>query len=93
MFVIVAVVDSKTGLLKKSPDIISRGFVYLKESQELLRFARTIIKKTIEEVTTKKAAHQIDVDHLKQTVTDTIGRFLLQKTAKRPVVIPVILSV
>ena len=93
MFVIVAVIDGASGQLRKSPDIISRGFVYLKESQELLRHARTIIKKTIEDVTTRQGPNGIDVDHLKQTVTDTIGRFLLQKTAKRPVVIPVILSV
>jgi ribonuclease J len=92
MFVIVAVVDGATGQLRKSPDIISRGFVYLKESQELLRHARTIIKKTIEDVTTKQHPNGIDVDYLKQTVTDTVTRFLLQKTAKRPVVIPVILS-
>lgn len=93
MFVIVAVIDGASGQLRKSPDIISRGFVYLKESQELLRHARTIIKKTIEDVTTKQSQNGIDVDHLKQTVTDTVGRFLLQKTAKRPVVIPVILSI
>ncbi len=92
MFVIVAVVDGATGQLRKSPDIISRGFVYLKESQELLRHARTIIKKTIEDITTKQHPNGIDVDYLKQTVTDTVTRFLLQKTAKRPVVIPVILS-
>jgi len=93
MFVIVAVIDGASGQLRKSPDIISRGFVYLKESQELLRHARTIIKKTIEDVTMKQGPNGIDVDHLKQTVTDTVGRFLLQKTAKRPVVIPVILSI
>lgn len=93
MFVIVAVIDGASGQLRKSPDIISRGFVYLKESQELLRHARTIIKKTIEDVTMRQSANGIDVDHLKQTVTDTVGRFLLQKTAKRPVVIPVILSI
>src|SRR3989344_1202360 len=45
MFVIIALVDQKTGKLKKSPDLISRGFVYLKENQELLRQVRIIIKK------------------------------------------------
>ena len=93
MFVIVAVVDSATGLLRKSPDIISRGFVYLKESQDLLRTSRTIIKRTIEEVTTRNAMNDIDGDYLKQLVTETVTRFLMQKTAKRPVVIPVILAV
>jgi ribonuclease J len=45
MFVLVATLDSKTGKLRKSPDIISRGFVYLKTSQDLLKEARNIIKK------------------------------------------------
>jgi ribonuclease J len=93
MFVIVAVIDGATGQLRKSPDIISRGFVYLKESQDLLRYARIIIKNTVEEITTRQSKNGIDVDNLKQTVTDTVSRFLLQKTAKRPVVIPVILSI
>src|SRR3989338_575483 len=51
MFVIIASINSSTGKLKKSPDIISRGFVYLRESQDLLHQARIIIKKTVEETT------------------------------------------
>jgi len=47
MFVIIAIIDIKTGKVRKSPDIISRGFVYLKESQELLRHIRTMTKKVI----------------------------------------------
>jgi len=91
MFVIIASVDSSTGKLKKSPDIISRGFVYLRENQELLRQARIIIKKTIEDSTAGQ--HPINFDHTKDVVTDNLSRFLFQKTAKRPLVIPVILGV
>jgi ribonuclease J len=90
MFVIIAVVDSKTGKLKKSPDLISRGFVYLKESQELLRNARILIKKTIEDTTI--GSNPIDLDYAKSNVTEVLTKFLLQKTQKRPVVIPVILE-
>ncbi len=93
MFVFVVVVDSQTGTLKKSPDIISRGFVYLKESQDLLRTARTIIKKCVEDITTNQPLHTIDGDQLKHAVAETMSRFLMQKTAKHPVVIPVILAV
>src|SRR3989344_4809054 len=53
MFVIIALIDQKTGKLKKSPDLISRGFVYLKENQELLRQVRIIIKKSVEDTTAK----------------------------------------
>ncbi|MFA6257339.1 MAG: ribonuclease J [Candidatus Paceibacterota bacterium] len=91
MFVIIALVDQKTGKLKKSPDLISRGFVYLKENQELLRQVRILIKKSIEDATVKM--HPVDFDFIKSGLGENVSKFLFQKTAKRPVVIPVILSV
>lgn len=92
MFVIVTAIDMHTGTLRKSPDIISRGFVYLKESQELLRESRDIIKQTIE-ARVAKDGKMLDMDDLKQDVADSVSKYLLQKTQKRPVVIPVILSI
>ena len=91
MFIIVASLNMKTGKLKKSPDLISRGFVYLRESQELLNHARNIIKQTIE--TSTKGMNPINFDYIKGQVTDAVCAHLFQKTAKRPVVIPVILGV
>ena len=90
MFVIIALVD-QNGKLKKSPDLISRGFVYLKENQELLRQVRIIIKKSVEEATAKM--NPIDFDFIKSTLGESVSKFLYQKTAKRPLVIPVVLSV
>jgi ribonuclease J len=91
MFVIIASINSSTGKLKKSPDIISRGFVYLRESQDLLHQTRIIIKKTVEETTV--GMHPINFDYVKEQLTDAVSRFLFQKTAKRPIVIPVLLGV
>jgi ribonuclease J len=88
MFVIIAVIDQNTGKLKKSPDLISRGFVYLKENQELLRQVRMLIKKSVEE----RAANSIDLDYIKNNLGETISKYLYQKTGKRPLVIPVVLS-
>lgn len=90
MFVIIATVDARTGILRKSPDIISRGFVYLKESQELLRHTRTLIKRIVE--TAYKNPGSVNVDAVKNNIAEQVGKYLLQKTAKRPLVIPVILS-
>jgi len=90
MFVIIASVSISSGRLKKSPDIISRGFVYLRESQDLLQQTRLIIKKTVEDITV--GMRPIDFELVKDRVTDTISKFLLQKTAKRPIVIPVIIG-
>lgn len=91
IFMIVASINTKTGRLKKSPDIISRGFVYLRESQDLLQEARNIIKRTIERNIQGKS--QIDFELLKKIVSDELSKFLFQQTAKEPLVIPVILGV
>jgi ribonuclease J len=91
MFVIIASINTMTGKLKKSPDIISRGFVYLRESQELLVETRHIIKKTIE--TNAAGMKPIDFDYIKGAVTDAVSKYLFQKTAKKPMVIPVIIGI
>ncbi len=91
IFMIVASINTKTGRLKKSPDIISRGFVYLRESQDLLQEARNIIKRLIEKNIQGKS--QIDFEYLKKIVADEISKYLFQQTAKEPLVIPVILGV
>lgn len=91
IFVIVMTVNLTTGKVIKSPDVISRGFVYLRESQDLLRQARFLAKKTVEDMTA--GTKQIDFDYIKDHVTDAVARLLFQETAKRPIVIPVILSV
>ncbi len=91
IFLVVAVVNTSVGKLHKSPDIISRGFVYLRESQDLLQQARYIVKKTIEDAAVNM--HPINFDYLKEIVTDNLTRFLFQQTAKRPIVIPVLLGV
>ena len=91
IFLIVVSINTRTGKLKKSPDIISRGFVYLRESQDLLSHARMIIKKSVEDTT--QGMNPINFDFVKSNLADDVGRFLFQKTAKKPIVIPVILGV
>ncbi|MFH0755569.1 MAG: ribonuclease J [bacterium] len=90
MFVIIVNINMSTGKLKKSPDIISRGFVYLKESQDLLKKTRAIIKKTVEE---GAVGNPINFDILKGAISDNISRYLFQETAKKPMVIPVVIGV
>lgn len=91
IFIIFGILNAQTGKLKKSPDIISRGFVYLRESQDLLHEVRLLIKDTVEKST--RGQNPINLDFVKDTVTDTVSRFLMQKTAKRPMVIPVLLTI
>lgn len=91
MFVIIATVNSKTGKLRKSPDIISRGFVYLRENQQLLSEARVLIKRTVEKQTERM--NPIDLELVKDDLTDVVSGFLLQKTQKNPMVIPVLIGI
>ncbi|MCK9345097.1 MAG: ribonuclease J [Candidatus Pacebacteria bacterium] len=91
IFVVITTLDVATGKVTKSPDVISRGFVYLRESQDLLRQARFLTKKTVEDMV--GGSKQIDFDYVKDHVTDAVARLLFQETAKRPIVIPVILTV
>lgn len=91
MFVIIATLNAKTGTLRKSPDIISRGFVYLRENQQLLSEARVLIKKTVEKNTEK--SYPIDLDFVKDEITEVVSGFLLQKTNKTPMVIPVLIGI
>ncbi len=91
IFVIIAVIDTNTGKVKNSPDIISRGFVYLRESQELLRATRFLIRKTIEEATVEM--HPVNIDYVKNNLRERVADFLFKKTRRRPMVLPVILEV
>jgi ribonuclease J len=91
MFVIIATVNLKTGKLRKSPDIISRGFIYLRESQDLLNQSRLLIKKTVEDST--KGMNPVDLDYVKNTLSDTMAGYLFTRTNKAPMVIPVLIGV
>ncbi|MBU6426900.1 ribonuclease J [Patescibacteria group bacterium] len=91
IFIVFGIINASTGKLKKSPDIISRGFVYLRESQELLYEVRQIIKETVERAA--RGMNPINIDFIKDSVSDAVSKYLLQKTAKRPMVIPVILTI
>ncbi|OHA47899.1 MAG: hypothetical protein A2806_02205 [Candidatus Terrybacteria bacterium RIFCSPHIGHO2_01_FULL_48_17] len=92
MFVIIAVVDTHAGKVKGSPDVISRGFVYLKESQQLLREARDLVRNNIEGHA-QRAQQQPNWMHVKESIKEELGRFLFEKTQRRPMVLPVIIEV
>jgi ribonuclease J len=91
MFVIVTVIDKRTGQVKGSPDIISRGFVYLRESKDLLSQTR---KKVIE-IVDKSAGHggPVNWTYVKDEIRNKVGDFLNSKTSRRPMILPVVIEV
>jgi ribonuclease J len=89
--VVVATVDRRSGRLHKSPDIISRGFVYLRDNKDLMDQTRLIIRKSVEQ--SMRNPRNADIDAAREDLSESVSRFLLQRTMKRPIVIPVIVSV
>ncbi len=92
IFVVIALVDSKSGKIRTSPDIISRGFIYLRENQQLLRDVREKVKEVVEK-TTVGGARPINWTHIKDNLRESIGQFLYNKTERRPMVLPVVIEV
>jgi ribonuclease J len=90
VFVTAIVVDSRSGLLKKSPDIVSRGFVYLKESQELLKQVRMLIRKKIED---NREVLKQEIEDTRNDLNDTISKFFIKKTGKAPIVMSIVIVV
>jgi ribonuclease J len=90
MVVIIATVDSKTGKLIQNPDIISRGFVFLKEHKELIEDLRHRVKKIVSDSDPLSWA---DTNNIKNKIRDYTGQFLFTKTEKRPMILPVVIEV
>ncbi|MDD5750836.1 MAG: ribonuclease J [Candidatus Pacebacteria bacterium] len=91
MFVIITVVDRQLGKVKGSPDIISRGFVYLRESKELLKEVRRKVVAIVDKAANSDGT--INPDYVKEEIRNQIGEFLFVKTERRPMVLPVIIEV
>ena len=90
IFVVIVLINQKTKRVKKSPDIISRGFVYLKESQQLINRARMIARRSVEQNLRK--GRIINLDIIKRNLTKEIQNYLYTETKKHPIVVPVIFT-
>ncbi len=90
MLVVIATIEGKTGKLIGNPDIISRGFVYMKENKKLIESTRMKVKKICEDTDTKSSAFD---DFIKNKIRDEIGQYLYQQTKRRPMILPVVIKV
>ncbi len=91
MFTVIAVIDSNTGRQIGNADLISRGFIYMRNNQELLKDARMEIKKIIEQKT--QGGYPINWEYVRGAIRDDMGQYLFNKTQRRPMVLPVIIEV
>ncbi|MDP2820950.1 MAG: ribonuclease J [bacterium] len=91
MFVIIVVVDRQTGKVRGSPDIISRGFVYLRESKTLLLETRKIVVNIVHQTT--NSGKVFNWVYVKERIREGLSEYLFQKTQRRPMVLPVVIEV
>lgn len=91
MVVIISTVDRRTGRLMKNPDVISRGFIYLKDHTSLIDEIRTKIRNILTQTQHKKQSPESD--YIKGLIRDQVGLFLYNKTMRRPMILPVIIEV
>lgn len=89
MLVVVATVDGKTGHLVGSPDIISRGFVYMKDNKRLIEETRARVRAILKGEDGKGA----DEAYLRDKLRNDLGQFLFQKIERRPMILPVLIEV
>ncbi len=90
MIVVIVTIDKKTGRLLHSPDLISRGFIYMKENKKLMEDTRRKVKMILKETDPKIEAFP---DYIKNRIRNEIGQFLFKKTERRPMVLPVVIEV
>lgn len=90
MIVVITTIDSKTNDLIGNPDIISRGFVYMKENRDLIEKTRMMAKKIVKD---QAGSLPLDDDYIKNKIRNDVSQFLLTQTKRRPMVLPVVIKV
>ncbi|MDA1337286.1 MAG: ribonuclease J [bacterium] len=91
MFVIIVVVNRQKGTVQGSPDIISRGFIYLRESKDLLRDVRRRVVSVVNKASEAEGA--VNWVHVRDDIKKEVANFLQKKMNRHPMVLPVIIEV
>ena len=92
VLVVVVTVDSETGELAAGPDIISRGFVYERESEGILEGARAVVERAITRHTQQRG-HVVDWNFIKNKIRDSVSEYVYQQIKRRPMILPVVVEV
>ncbi len=90
MLVIIATFDRSKGKLLKNPDIISRGFIFLKENQDVMEEVRKRVRNIVGRLPNFR---EIEPDFVKTLIRDQVGQFIYNKTRRRPMILPVIIEI
>ena len=90
LIIVVATIDSKTGELLSGPDVVSRGFVYVRESEELIEDACKVAQRILEDC----AAHNVhDWSSIKLKLRDEVSHLMYERTKRSPMILPILMEV
>ena len=89
IIVVVLTLDRYSNQLLAGPDIVSRGFVYVRESEDLMGEARILLQETIEECISFKSC---DWNRIKSAIKESLGNYVWKKTQRRPMILPIIME-
>ena len=90
LIVVVATIDTIERTIISGPDVVSRGFVYVREAEELMEEVRAIASEAIQECF---ESDMLDWNHIKSAVKDDLTKFLYAKTKRKPMILPVVMNV
>ncbi len=90
LVVVVATIDFHGKYIVSGPDIVSRGFVYVKESEELVEGAKLVASEAIDKSLSKKFA---DFTQIKNNIRDDLGKFIYKETKRKPMILPILMDV
>jgi len=90
LVIVVVSINMKEFKVASGPDIISRGFVYMRESEDLIKEAQKLVAKHLNKVMERKTSQWSEI---KNEITDTIAPFLYEKTKRRPMILPIIMEI
>jgi ribonuclease J len=96
ILIVTITVDRHTGLPIAGPDIVSRGFVYVRENEELVEQARTQVQLALQSSPAEGGdgeARQVDWQFVKNKIRDVLARFVYERTRRRPMILPVVMEV
>ncbi len=90
ILIVVITLNKETGVVVAGPDIVSRGFVYVRESETLMDEAKLKVRKALDKSNNRK---NMEWSNIKSEVRDVLGKYLYEKTRRRPMILPIIMEV
>ncbi|MEE1228378.1 MAG: ribonuclease J [Lachnospiraceae bacterium] len=90
LFIVVVTLDRYNGQLLAGPDIVSRGFVYVRESEQLIDASKDVVRDTLDRCANKNVT---DWSHIKSAIKDDLGGFIWKRMKRSPMILPIIMEV